>query len=45
MTEKLGHDFLNPDYQAPTPAQLELPFGIAVEANFDKRSTKAARLM
>jgi hypothetical protein len=45
MTEKLGHGFLNPDYQAPTPAQLELPFGIAVEANFDKRSTKAARLM
>jgi hypothetical protein len=45
MPEKLGHGFLNPNYQAPAPAQLELPFGIAAEAKFDKRSTKAARLM
>jgi hypothetical protein len=45
MPEKRGHGFLNPNYQAPAPAQLELPFGIAAEANFDKRSTKAARLM
>ncbi len=43
--KKLGHGFLDPDYQAPTPAQLELPFGIAAEANFDKRSTKGARLL
>ena len=45
IAEKLGHGFLNPEYQAHTPEQLELPFGIAAEANFDKRSTKAARLM
>jgi len=45
MTEKLGHGFLNPDYQAPIPAQLELPFGIAAESTFNKRSTKGARLL
>ena len=42
---KLGHGFLKPPYHAPAPAQLELPFGIAAEVNFDKRSTKAARLL
>ena len=42
---KLGHGFLNPEYKANTPAQLELPFGIEAEATFDKRSAKGARLM
>lgn len=42
---KLGHGFLNPEYKASTPAQLELPFGIEAEATFDKRSAKGARLM
>jgi hypothetical protein len=45
LAGKRGNGFLNPNYQAPAPAQLELPFGIAAEAKFDKRSTKAARLM
>ncbi len=44
-TGKLGHGFLNPDYQAKTPAQLELPFGIAAEETLGKRSAKTARLM
>ena len=42
---KLGHGFLNVEREANRPAQLELPFGIAAEAKFDKRLTKAARLM
>jgi hypothetical protein len=42
---KLGHGFLNPDYQASASAQLELPFGIVAESGFDERSTKGARLM
>ena len=45
VTGKLGHGFLNPEYKATTPAQLELPFGIEVESNFDKRSPRGARLM
>ena len=45
LAGKLGHGFLNPDYQAHAPAQLELPFGITAESNFDNRSTKSARLM
>ena len=42
---KLGHGFLNPDFQASTPAQLELPFGIATPPGFHKRPEKAARLI
>jgi hypothetical protein len=42
---KLGHGFLNPEYKANTPAQLELPFGIEAETTFDKRPAKSARLM
>ncbi len=45
VAAKLGHGFLNPEYKANTPAQLELPFGIEAETNFDKRSAKGARLM
>ena len=43
---KLGHGFLNPDYEAAAPAQLELPFGIAEPPVFGKpRSPKGARLI
>ena len=46
MPGKLGHGFLNPDYQPAAPAQLELPFGIAAPADSGKvRSPKGARLM
>ncbi len=42
---KLGHGFLNPEYKAAAPAQLELPFGIEAETTFDRRPAKSARLM
>jgi hypothetical protein len=45
VAAKLGHGFLNPEYKANTQAQLELPFGIEAETNFDKRPGKGARLM
>ena len=46
MPGKLGHGFLNPDYQPAPPAQLELPFGIAAPTDSGKiRSPKGARLM
>ena len=45
MARKLGHGFLDPEREASTPAQLELPFGIAVPSVFDKRPAKGARLM
>ena len=45
VAEKLGHGFLNPEYKATAPAQLELPFGIEAETTFEKRPAKGARLM
>ncbi len=46
MPGKLGHGFLNPDYQPAPSAQLELPFGLAAPADSGKvRSPKGARLM
>jgi hypothetical protein len=45
VTGKLGHGFLNPEYKATAPAQLELPFGIEAETTLDKRPAKSARLM
>jgi hypothetical protein len=45
VAKKLGHGFLNPEYEATPSAQLELPFGIEAETNFYKRSAKGARLM
>jgi len=45
VAAKLGHGFLNPEYKATPPAQLELPFGIEAETNFAKRPAKGARLM
>lgn len=46
-SRKLGHGFLNPDYEAPAaPAQLELPFGISASSDFGKScSPKNARLV
>ncbi len=48
MPRKLGNGFLNPDYQPPAPAQLELPFGITATAQPEPgqpRSPKGVRLM
>ena len=43
---KLGHGFLNPDYEPSAPAQLELPFGISATPDFGKpRAPKSARLI